>query len=345
VLLAATSATVPESSDPLPGRLDWPGMVLGIVALGAFTEAVIGGETVGYRTWWIVASFLIGITASGAFIIVERSVELPMLDLSVLGQRAVAGPLFGAFAVYFGVFSIFFFTALYLEEVVGYSGYRTAAQFISMAVAMVVGSLIAGRWVAGAGPRNPLVCGCLLAAAGLVQTERHLTVSDAFGPLALALGLAGLGFGIAVVPVTAAVLGHVPAERSGMAASATNTARQLGAVFGTAVLGAIVNAHLTVDLSGRLTQLGIPTGFQGVVISALESGGVPNSGSGAAAQQDAYGPIVQQVIDAAYSAFRDGLRVALLASAVLIVVAAAVAAGTTRRETQETVNAPEAEAA
>jgi EmrB/QacA subfamily drug resistance transporter len=331
VLLIAAVTFVPESADPVPGRFDWAGVVLGTVALGAVTEAVIGGETGGYGTWWIVALFVGGVLAAAGFVVVERSVPAPMVDLRMIGQRAVAGPLLGAFAVYFGIFSIFFFSALYLEEVVGYSGYRTAAQFSGMAVAMVVGSLVAGRWVARAGPRAPLATGCVLAALGLVLTEHYISRSNAFGPLALALGLAGLGFGMAVVPVTSAVLGIVPAARSGMAASATNTARQLGAVFGTAVLGAIVNAHLTTDLSGRLTQLGIPSGFQAIVIGALESGNVPSGGT-APAQDQAFGPIVQHVIDAAYSAFRDGLRVALLGSAVLIVAAAIVTLFTVRGE-------------
>ena len=264
-----------------------------------------------------------------------------MLDLSIMRQRAVYGPLFTAFAVYFGIFSIFFFTALYLEEVVGYSGYRTAAQFVVMSLTMVAGSLIAGRWVARSGPRDPLALGCAAAALGLVLTEHYVSRSNSFTQLSLALGLAGLGFGMAVVPVTSAVLGIVPSQRSGMAASAVNTARQLGAVFGTAVLGAIVNAHLTADLSGRLDQLGIPSGFQAIVIGALESGGVPSSGTSTAAQQAAYGPIVQHVIEAAYAAFRDGLRVALLGSALLIVLAAAVAIVTVPSQTAGDVASPE----
>jgi len=340
-LLVATVALVPESADPVPGRPDWAGFVLGTFALVALTEAVIGGETAGYGSWWTLALFCAGAAAGVGFVLVEQSAASPMLDLSIMRQRAVYGPLFTAFAVYFGIFSIFFFTALYLEEVVGYSGYRTAAQFVVMSLTMVAGSLIAGRWVARSGPRDPLALGCAAAALGLVLTEHYVSRSNSFTQLSLALGLAGLGFGMAVVPVTSAVLGIVPSQRSGMAASAVNTARQLGAVFGTAVLGAIVNAHLTADLSGRLDQLGIPSGFQAIVIGALESGGVPSSGTSTAAQQAAYGPIVQHVIEAAYAAFRDGLRVALLGSALLIVLAAAVAIVTVPSQTAGDVASPE----
>jgi EmrB/QacA subfamily drug resistance transporter len=339
VLFVASVAVVPDSSDPTPGGFDWGGLVLGTVALGALTEAVIGGETAGYRTAWIGVLFVIGLAAGVGFVLVERSVQSPMLDLGIVSRPAVAGPLVGAFALYFGVFSIFFFTALYLDEVVGYSGYRTAAQFGPMAVAMVGGSLVAGSWVARSGPRTPLVVGCVLAACGLVATQHYISAADPFRPLAIALGVAGFGFGVAIVPVTSAVLGIVPAAHSGMAASATNTCRQLGAVFGTAVLGAIVNAHLTSDLSGRLSQLGIPSGFQAVVIGALENGTVPN-GNTTPTQEQAFGPIVAHVVNAAYAAFRDGLRVALLGSAVLIVVAAVIAYITVESGEAEGLNEP-----
>ncbi len=333
VLLVLAVAFVPESSDPQPGRLDLPGFVLGALALSAGIYAVIGGENAGYTAAWVVVLFVVSGLAVLAFVAVERRSPAPMLDLRYVRQPAFSGPLVVAFALYFGVFSIFFFTALYLQEVVGYSGYRTAVQFVSMAATMIVGSLLTGRWVARVGPRVPMATGCLLAAVGIVASEHYLGHPNPFGDLLVSLGLAGLGFGIAVVPVTSAVLGLVPPERSGMAASATNTSRQLGAVFGTAILGAIVNAHLTSDLAGRLNQLGIPANFQAIVIDAIEKGTVP--GGAPASATAAYGPIVQQVINAAYGAFRAGLHVALLGSAVLIAGAALVTLVTVRQDTAE----------
>jgi predicted MFS family arabinose efflux permease len=121
------------------------------------------------------------------FLIVEHRSQAPMLDLRYVREPAVGGPLLVAFATYFGIFAIFFFTALYLQEVVGYSGFRTAAQFAPMTVAMIVGSLLAGRWVARVGPRMPMTIGSLLAAAGLLLTEHYLTAEGNFVPLAAAL--------------------------------------------------------------------------------------------------------------------------------------------------------------
>lgn len=145
-----------------------------------------------------------------------------------------------------------------------------------------------------------------------------MTETPSFGSLALTLTLAGLGFGVAVVPLTSAVLGNVPAEHSGMAASATNTSRQLGAVVGVAALGALVNSHLTSDLGHRLEQIGVTGGAKGLIIDAVESGGGGSQGFDIAHPPAIFAPIV----NAATAAFRTGLHESLLASASLMLLAA-----------------------
>ncbi len=130
---------------------------------------------------------------------------------------------------------------------------------------------------------------------------------------------------MAVVPVTSVALGVVPPEHSGMAAGATTTSRELGSVVGVAVLGSLVNGHLTVDLTRRLAELGIPAGFRTVVINAVETGQVPKGSGGAAAAEKAFGPIVAHVVDAAYGAFRTGLSISLVVAGVVILVSGLVA--------------------
>jgi MFS family permease len=84
-----------------------------------------------------------------------------------------------------------------------------------------------------------MVLGCFLAGIGLLLVDWQLTATTSVAALAWPLAIAGLGFGIALVTMTAAVLTLVPPEQSGMAASTVNTSRELGGVFGVAVLAAI----------------------------------------------------------------------------------------------------------
>jgi hypothetical protein len=110
------------------------------------------------------------------------------------------------------------------------------------------------------------------------------------------------------------VLAAVPPERSGMAASAANTSREIGAVTGVAILGSLVVSQLRSSLAAQLHHLGIPAQFQALVINALETGQIPKNTSAYAG----FGKIVQEVIGAAYTAFHDGLHAALYLSAGLM---------------------------
>ncbi|GAB2506795.1 MFS transporter [Nocardia heshunensis] len=328
LVLAAALRYVPESADPQPGPVDVAGFLTGSAFLGCVIYAGIAGEESGYGAAPVITLFVLGGLAGMAFLVIESRARNPMFDFRYLKRPMVRSALIVAFAVYFGIFSIFFFTALYLQEVVGYSGWRTAAMFAPMAVAIILGALAAGFWVALRGSRTPMITGCVLGAAGILLTRENLGIAPEFGPLALSLTLAGLGFGIAVVPLTSAVLSGVPAEHSGMAAAATNTMRQVGAVVGVAALGSLVNSFLNSDLTDRLNQLGIPANFQTIVIDAIETGKVPTGGDASASA--AYGPIVNNVITATYAAFHRGLDVALLVSAIMILAAALVTAVSSR---------------
>ncbi len=325
LVLLAAHVTVPESADPQAGRIDIAGFILGPLALGAAIFAVIHGETTGYLDPAVVTLFVLSAVAGVLFVVVEQRSRSPIFDHRFLLRAPFTGALTVAFAAYFGIFSIFFFTALYLQVVVGYSAYRTATLFVPMAVAMIAASALTGRWVARAGPRLPTVLGCLAAGVGMLTTDAALRGHVGFATLAPALALAGLGFGTAVVPVTSVALAVVPAEHSGMAAGATTTARELGSVVGVAVLGSLLNGTLTVDLTRRLVDLGVPTAFRTTVINAIETGQVSQGNGAAAAAEKAFGPIVTHVIDAAYGAFRTGLSISLVVAGVVILVSGLIA--------------------
>lgn len=328
VLLVAVSRFVPESSDPGAGRLDAAGFVLGAVFLGSVIYAGISGEQYGYSTGWIVALFILGGVSLIAFVVFENRSADPMLDLHYLRDRAVASALFVAFVAYFGVFSIFFLATLYLDVMVGYSGARSVALFAPMAGAIVVGSLISGRWVAHAGAKVPMITGCWLSALALLATSYMLTAQPHFTGLLVAYAVAGLGFGIVVVPITSAVLGNVPQARSGMAASATNTARQLGSVVGIAVLGAIVNSYITHDFGNSLRAQSQTQGGVDFIMNLIERGGPAAQGIDLAHPP----PIIADIVASAAEAFRSGLHTALRVSALLIIVAALVCALVPRHE-------------
>jgi EmrB/QacA subfamily drug resistance transporter len=323
---------VPETADPQGRRVDLPGIVLGALALAAAAFAVIQGEQSGYGTWWIILLFAVAAVTGLVFLAYERRAKSPMLELSMFARPPMAGANFVAFAAYFGIFSIFFFTALYLQVVANASAYQTALDFLPMAGGLIISSLLSGRWVARVGPRIPMTVGCVLAGAGVLATGAVLDPHTGFGTLGWALPIAGVGFGIALVPITSTPLTVVPPERSGMAASATNTSRELGAVFGVAILGSIVNGKLTGGLAARLKAIGIPPSFQSLVLHAVTGGGLSNAATKAEQSKNAaVARIANKVVQAAYNAFGSGLHASLEISGALMFAGAVVAVVTMHR--------------
>ena len=346
--LAAAAVFLPENSDHDARRIDIAGGVFGAGALATLIFAVIDAENAGFASAGVLSLLCISAVSAGAFLWRESRAEHPLLDLRFMRVPRFVTPNIVAFCAYFATFAIFFFTALYLTEVGGYNGYRIAEVFLPMTALMIFASLLAGRWTTVVGVRWSLVAGCTMFAAGLLLTNAAISPNPPYLPVAAALALTGIGIGTCVVPVTSSVLGAVPPERSGMAASATNTSREVGAVIGVAVLGALVNGQLHAELSARLTHLGIPVTFQSIVIQALETGGVPTNGNTSSRAPVGEGKLVQEVINAAYSAFQSGLHDALFLSAGLMTGAALLALITLRDRTSagpaQPASAPPADA-
>jgi len=314
----ATMKFLPESSDPDQRRIDIVGGVFGVAGLAALIFAVIQAETSGFSSPIVIALLCLSAVSGTAFVLWEARTAHPLLDVRYLRVARFATPNAVAFCAYFATFAIFFFTALFLVEVSGFSGYRIAVVFLPMMALMITASVLTGRWASVIGVRWLLVGGCLIFTAGLVLTNAVISPNPAFLPLAAALALTGIGIGTCVVPITSSVLAAVPAERSGMAASATNTSREVGAVIGVAVLGSLVNGRLHSDLTTRLNQLKIPQALQQVVIQGVETGAEPSSGGTSSQAPTGEAKLVSEVIHAAYSAFQSGLHVALYLSAALM---------------------------
>jgi EmrB/QacA subfamily drug resistance transporter len=330
---------VPESADRQGRRIDVAGFIFGAGFLACLSFGVIQGEESGYTSPPIVALFVLCALSGLAFVVTERRVKSPMLDLTMFRRPPFAGSTFVAFVAYFGTFSIFFFTALYLQVVVNVSAYQAAIDFLPMAAGLILVSALTGPLVARVGPRWPMVAGCLLAGGGILLASRVLGPHVDFSTLGWVLPIAGVGLGMLLVPVTSVPLTVVPPERSGMAASATNTSREMGAVFGVAILGSIVNAKLTGDLAARLKAIGIPPNFQSLVLHAIQTGGASSGGAATSAEHSKNATVARiaaKVVNAAYDAFGSGLHEALVLSGCLILAGAVVAAATVHRRPGET---------
>ncbi|MBW4078294.1 MAG: MFS transporter [Acidobacteria bacterium] len=323
--LVCAALFLPESSDPSRSRPDFAGFILASVTLGSATFATIQGETAGYMASNIITLYVISVVALIGFVMVERAVKNPMLNLGFFRRRAFTGSTIVAFASYFSIFSIFFFVALYLEVVASVAPYDLALDFLPLLTGMVVASIFTGRWIGRVGTRVPMMSGCLIAALGVILTDALIAPHAGISNVGWTMGIAGIGFGILVVPVTSLALTSLPAAHSGMAASTTNTSRELGAVAGVAILGSIVNGQLTVNLTNQLIAIGIPESYRAQIIAAVTTGSINAQEKGLSGKTSAaVQAIIDKVVAAAYQAFTHGLDFALGISFFLLIGSAAL---------------------
>ena len=165
--LIVAAIILPESADPTAARVDTAGTILGAGALATFVFAIIDAESAGFGSAVVIILLCLSAVLFAAFGWWERRAPNPLLDLRYLRVPQFTTANITAFCTYFATFAIFFFTALYLVEVVNASGYRLALIFLPMTVLMIVASVLAGRWTDTAGPRWSITIGCVLLAAGL----------------------------------------------------------------------------------------------------------------------------------------------------------------------------------
>ena len=258
--LVMATRVVPESSDPEGRRLDLPGQLLAIIGVGSVTFALIEGETMGWRSPVIVASFVVSALALAAFVVVEQRSASPMLPLRFFRDSTFAAANVIGFLLSFGMFGTFFFMSLYLQNVKGYSPSAAGIRILATTAAMMFISPLTGRLVGRFGPKLPLAIGCMSCGTGLLLLSR-LEPATPFSSFWWQMSMLGVGMSLAMPSMTAAVMGSVPPARAGVASAVSNTSRQMGGVFGIALLGTLVSARAGADPSPARFTDGINAAF------------------------------------------------------------------------------------
>jgi MFS family permease len=147
----------------------------------------------------------------------------------------------------FGIFGIYFFTSIYLQEILGFSPTKAGLAFLPMALCIALFAGISGPLAARFGAHRLVALGMLLNGAGLILFAR-LGAGATFADLMPGFVLFGAGSGLMQVPLTNAVLGAMPRERSGIASAILNNSREVAGLLGITVIGAVLRSREGVAL-------------------------------------------------------------------------------------------------
>lgn len=229
----------PGTSDTAERRLDPVGQVLAVAALASLTFALVEGRAAGWGSPAIVAAGVTAVVAAGAFLLVESRVAAPMLPLSLFRVPAFSAATAIGLLLNFGAYGQIFVLALYFQSVRGYSPLVAGLAFLPMTAMISASNLVVGRLIPRTGNRPPLVVGALLCAAGYCVLGL-LGAHAPYGLLVAPLLAVGVGGGLIVPPMTAALLAAAPPHLLGVASGVLNSSRQIGGVIGVALFGSLI---------------------------------------------------------------------------------------------------------
>ena len=231
-----------HESKGAPSRLDVVGALLARSGLFGVVLGLVRGNAHGWTSAGVVASFVIGAALLISFVLYELRSSAPMLNVRLFSNRGFTMVNVMAMLFSFGMFGAVFFLSQFLQTVQGYSPIGAGLRVLPwtgmpMLLAPVVG-LLAQRW----GGKPLVIAGLSLQAIGLTWLGFIMTPTTPYSDMVPAFIVAGLGMTLFFVPVASLVLGSVTKELEGVASGTNATFRELGGVFGIAVLGAVFSA-------------------------------------------------------------------------------------------------------
>jgi EmrB/QacA subfamily drug resistance transporter len=223
-------------------RLDLRGALLVSGGLLGIVLGLVRGNASGWTSSSVLASFIVGAVLLVAFIQWELRATAPMLSLRMFKNRGFAAINVTALLFSFGMFGTVFFLSQFLQTVQGYSPLGAGLRVLPwtgmpMLLAPVVG-LLAQR----IGGKPLVVTGLTLQAISLTWLALILTATTPYTDMVPAFIVAGIGMTLFFVPVASLVLNSVPKEQEGLASGTNAAFRELGGVFGIALLGAVFSS-------------------------------------------------------------------------------------------------------
>jgi EmrB/QacA subfamily drug resistance transporter len=268
VAVALALVRLEESRGPV-ARLDVAGLGLASAGLLGLVWGVIHGNERGWTDPQIVGSLGIGLLLLGGFVAWEARTAAPMLPLHLFRNRAFAAANSVSLLMYFGMFGSIFLLSQFFQVVQGLNPFESGLRVLPWTAMPAFVAPIAGVLVGRTGTRPLLVAGMVLMAIGLAWLAAIVTPTVPYSTVVPAFVVAGIGMGLFFAPIATAVLSAVRPEEEGKASGANNAIREVGGVFGVAVLAAIFSANGSYASPAQYVAGIIPAIWVGAAVVAL----------------------------------------------------------------------------
>jgi EmrB/QacA subfamily drug resistance transporter len=249
--LLATLRYIPESRADVEHRtFDLAGAITVTGGLVVLVYAIVKAQSYGWGSSRTVGLIAVALVLLAAFVAIERRSKAPLIRLSIFRVKTLTVANVVLLLVASGLFGMFFFASLYVQEILGYSPLKAGLAFLPVTFGIAIGAGIAQQLIKRVGIRNVAVVGIGLATVGLVLLAGipvHGTYAADLLPGLLPMSI---GMGLTFVPITLMATGGVGENDAGLASGLFNTAQQVGGSLGLAILSTLAATRTTNLLSG-----------------------------------------------------------------------------------------------
>jgi EmrB/QacA subfamily drug resistance transporter len=250
-------------------RLDLPGLALASTGLLGIVWGLVRGNAVGWSSPEIVGSLTIGAILTAAFVLWELRSPAPMLPMRFFRSRAFTAANIASLFMFFGMFGAIFLLAQFLQTVQGYGPLDAGLRILPWTAMPIFIAPIAGALSDRIGGRPLMATGLALQAIGLGWLAAVSTPTVPYAELVPAFVISGIGMALLFAPVANVVLSAVSPREEGQASGANNAIRELGGVFGVAVLASVFSSYGGYE-SGQAFVDGLgPAVWVGAIVVAL----------------------------------------------------------------------------
>lgn len=240
IAMVAVGLLVPESRAATPKPIDLVGAILSTIGLVLVVYGVIEAPSRGWTDGQVLGALAGGLILMAAFVVVERRISAPMIDLRLFRRPRFAWGTTAGTVASFALFGALFILPLFLQAVLGHDALGVGLRLLPLIGGMFVGAPLGARIAQLTVTRLPVALGLFVGAVGMAVGAATGSGSG-YGFVATWLVITGAGIGLALTPAMDAVMGELPRDETGSGMAITMTLRQVGGALGVALLGSLTS--------------------------------------------------------------------------------------------------------
>jgi EmrB/QacA subfamily drug resistance transporter len=318
--IALVAIVVPTSRDPDAPRLDWIGLVVSTVSLGALVYTIIEAPIRGWGSDGTAAGFAVAAVGLATFVMVERRKQAPMMDVGMFTNPRFSAASGSVTVSFFALGGFIFMITMYFQFMHHWSPLSTGLRLLPVAISVGAGSAGGTQLAVKIGNKIVVSAGLALMGVGFLWISRssaHTSYLETVGQMIVS----ALGVGLSSAPATEAIMGVVPRAKASIGSAINDATREVGATLGVAIIGSVFGSIYVHSIGSSRAASLVSTG---VMRAAKQSVGAALGAADALNGSNPRGGALLQ--SAANRAFFSGFKIGCLVAAGIALAGAVMAA-------------------